>query len=82
MPLAVWPQDQYQAPALGGALTVAAWDKSTLTAVVLATPSQAQVTALLNIGYTVIDMSKPAQWSMQFSQHPMFSVEQPDSCPE
>jgi hypothetical protein len=65
------PPDQYQAPALGGALTVAGWYKSTRTAVVLGTPTTAQVAALLDKGYTVIDMSDPVQWSVQFGQYPL-----------
>jgi hypothetical protein len=65
------PPDQYQAPALGGALTVAGWYKSTRTAVVLGTPTTLQVAALLDKGYTVIDMSDPVQWSVQFGQYPL-----------
>ena len=64
------PPDQYQAPALGGALTVAGLYKSTRTAVVLATPSTAQAAALLDKGFTVIDMSAPAKWAAQFHQYP------------
>jgi len=56
---------------LGGALTVAGWYKSTRTAVVLATPSPAQAAALLDKGYTVVDMSDPVQWGAQFSQQPL-----------
>jgi hypothetical protein len=63
------PPDQYQAPALGGALTVAGLYKSTRTAVVLATPTPAETSAMLDKGYTVIDMSDPALWTLQFSQH-------------
>ena len=64
------PPDQYQAPALGGALTVAGLYKSTRTAVVLATPSTAQADALLDKGFTVIDMSSPSKWVAQFHQYP------------
>lgn len=53
------PPDQHQAPALGGTLAVAGLYRSTRTAVVLTTPSQAQVAALLDKGYTVVDMSEP-----------------------
>lgn len=63
--------DQYQAPALGGALIVAGWYKSTRAAVVLATPSPAQAAALLDKGYTVVDMSDPAHWVAQFGQYPL-----------
>jgi hypothetical protein len=63
--------DQYQAPALGGALTVAGWYKSTRVAVVLATPSPAQAAALLDKGYTVVNMSDPAHWVAQFGQYPL-----------
>ena len=61
--------DQYQAPALGGALTVAGWYKSTRTAVVLATPSTEHAAALLDKGFTVVDMSDPARWSAQFDKY-------------
>ena len=54
------PPDQYQAPALGGALTVAGFYKSTRTAVVLALPSPAHAAALLDKSFTVIDMSEPS----------------------
>jgi hypothetical protein len=64
------PPDQYQAPALGGALTVAGWYKSTRTAVVLATPSPEHAAALLDKGFTVVDMSNSARWSDQFSKYP------------
>jgi len=64
------PPDQYQAPALGGALTVAGLYKSTRTAVVLTSPSSAQAAALLDKGYTVVDMSDPFQWTVQFGQYP------------
>jgi len=64
------PPDQYQAPALGGALVVAGWYKSTRTAVVLATPSPAHAAALLDKGYTVVDMSDRVQWGAQFGQYP------------
>ena len=64
------PPDQYQAPALGGALTVAGLYKSTRTAVVLASPSPAQAAALLDKGFTVVDMSVPAKWDAQFHQYP------------
>ncbi len=63
------PPDQYQAPALGGALTVAGLYKSTRTAVVVASPSPAHAAALLDKGFTVVDMSVPELWSLQFSQH-------------
>jgi tetratricopeptide (TPR) repeat protein len=63
------PPDQYQAPALGGALTVAGLYKSTRTAVVLAKLSHERTAALVDKGYTVIDMSDPVQWGLQFSQH-------------
>jgi hypothetical protein len=63
------PPDQYQAPALGGALTVAGWYKSTRTAVVLATPSPEHAAALLDKGFTVVDMSDPAHWSTQFDKY-------------
>ncbi len=62
--------DQYQAPALGGALTVAGWYKSKRTVVVLATPSSVHAAALLDKGYTVVDMSDPVQWGAQFDQYP------------
>ena len=65
------PPDQYQAPALVGALKVAGLYKSTRTAVVVVRPTQAQTAALLDKGYTVIDMSDPAQWSKQFGQSPL-----------
>jgi hypothetical protein len=64
------PPDQYQAPALGGALTVAGLYKSTRTAVVLASPSPAQAAAMLDKGFTVVDMSVPAKWDAQFHQYP------------
>lgn len=64
------PPDQYQAPALGGALTVAGLYKSTRTAVVLASPSPAQAAAMVDKGFTVVDMSVPAKWDAQFQQHP------------
>ena len=64
------PPDQYQAPALGGALTVAGWYKSTRAAVVLTTPSPEHAAALLDKGFTVVDMSDPAHWSAQFRKYP------------
>ena len=64
------PPDQYQAPALGGTLTVAGLYKSTRTAVVLATPTPAEAAALLDKGFTVIDMSAPSKWVAQFHQYP------------
>jgi hypothetical protein len=64
------PPDQYQAPALGGTLTLAGWYKSTRTAVVLAIPTPAQAAALLDKGYTVVDMSDPSKWTALFDQHP------------
>ena len=63
------PPDQYQAPALGGALTVAGWYKSTRTAFVLATPSPEQAAALLDKGFTVVDMSDPNHWNAQFNTY-------------
>ena len=63
------PPDQYQVPALAGSLTVAGLYKSTRTAVVLATPSAAQVAALLDKGYKVLDMADPSKWAAQFHQY-------------
>jgi hypothetical protein len=50
---------------------VAGWYKSTRVAVVLATPSPAQAAALLDKGYTVVNMSDPAHWVAQFGQYPL-----------
>ncbi len=63
------PPDQYQVPALGGAITVAGLYKSTRTAVVLATPTPAEASVLLDKGFTLIVMSDPVQWSSQFTQN-------------
>ena len=63
--------DQYQVPVLGGQLTVAAHYKAARAVVVLAAPSPAHTAALLDKGYTVIEMPDPIQWSEQFSQNPL-----------
>ena len=64
------PSDQYQAAALGGALTVAGLYKSTRTVVVVTKPTQGQVAALLDKGFTLVDMSDPSKWAAQFHQYP------------
>ncbi len=62
--------DGYQVPALGGQLTVAGQYKAARTVVVLVPPLAQHVTALVDKGQTVLDMSNPAQWPHQFDSHP------------
>ena len=62
--------DQYQVPVLGGQLTVAAHYKTARAVVVLAPLPPEHLAALVDKGYTVIEMPDPAQWNEQFCQHP------------
>jgi hypothetical protein len=62
--------DQYQVPVLGGQLTVAAHYKTARAVVVLAPLLPEHLAALVDKGYTVIEMPDPAQWNEQFCQHP------------
>ena len=67
---AFMPPDQYQVRALGDSITLAGLYKSIRAAVLLAKPTLAQAAALQDKGYTVVDMSDPTQWSIQFAQYP------------
>jgi hypothetical protein len=62
--------DQTQLPVLGGQLTVAGQYKTARALVVLTVPDAAHVIALADKGWTVLDMSDPAQWADQFAGHP------------
>ena len=55
---------------LGGQLTVAAHYKTARAVVVLAPLLPEHLAALVDKGYTVIEMPDPAQWNEQFCQHP------------
>jgi hypothetical protein len=63
--------DQTQLPVLAGRLTVAGQYKAARTLVVLQPLQAAWQAELTDKGWSVIDMSNPAQWAEQFAAYPL-----------